>query len=235
MFHLHAVVWTEGETKLLLEYYAQYSSHVGPMKRFKSKRVMFEKISKDLECVLRIKRTGVQCETRFKTVLKRKRDEEKQNKTSGQTRCQVSYEQEFAAISAQDDSLEPEVLRGVRKVIYKKKPSASSSLQGSSGGLCESASSSSSSMTSPEDCSTEQQESAPESIPKKSSRDNRPSTGRMKHMNLFFEEMKKLSEERETRKEERERRKEIQREKRHMEIMSAHAEHMAALKKLAEM
>lgn len=79
------------------------------MKRFSSKRAMYEQIAKDIFEVLQITRTGVQCETRFKTLAKRKRSEDNHNRTSGNSRCQTSYEEEFNAIRAIDDSLEPEV------------------------------------------------------------------------------------------------------------------------------
>ncbi|KAH7953027.1 hypothetical protein HPB49_003670 [Dermacentor silvarum] len=67
---------------------------------------------------------GLKCETRFKTTAKRKRNEDRNNRTSGHSRYNVVFEEEFAAIRAIDDSLEPEVLRGVKKVTYKKVPSA---------------------------------------------------------------------------------------------------------------
>ncbi|KAL1469497.1 hypothetical protein MTO96_041046, partial [Rhipicephalus appendiculatus] len=116
--------WSDGETKLLLDYYAKYTPSVGPIKRFKCKREMFDQISRGIFALLNTVRTGVQCETRFKTISRRKRNEDCNNRTSGQSRCNVSYEEEFAAIRAIDDGLEPEVLRGVGKVTYRHVPSA---------------------------------------------------------------------------------------------------------------
>ncbi|KAH9372665.1 hypothetical protein HPB48_004610 [Haemaphysalis longicornis] len=114
--------WEEGETRLLLMLYARYSSKVGPMKKFRSKRVMYEHISKEILQSTGIYRTQTQCESRFKTIAKRKKNQDTNNRTSGQTRCQVSYEEEFAQIRAADDSIEPEVLRGVHSVTYKTAP-----------------------------------------------------------------------------------------------------------------
>ncbi|KAK8756125.1 hypothetical protein V5799_001173, partial [Amblyomma americanum] len=108
--------WDERQTKLLLDYYARYARDVGPLKKFRSKRAMLEQIACDMFGILGIHRTAVQCKTRLKTVSKRKRNEEKNNNTSGNSRCFVEYEQEFDAIKAIDDSLEPEVLRGVDTV-----------------------------------------------------------------------------------------------------------------------
>ncbi|KAK8765408.1 hypothetical protein V5799_031983, partial [Amblyomma americanum] len=110
--------WDERQTKLLLDYYARYARDVGPLKKFRSKRAMFEQIACDMFGIPGIHRTAVQCETRFKTVSKRKRNEEKHNNTSGNSRCRVEYEQESDAIKAIDDSLEPEVLRGVDTVRW---------------------------------------------------------------------------------------------------------------------
>ncbi|KAH7953605.1 hypothetical protein HPB49_010554 [Dermacentor silvarum] len=71
--------WSDGETKLLLDYYAKYAPSVGPMKKFKCKRDMFEQIGRDMFALLNVVRTRIQCETRFKTIAKRKRNEDRNN------------------------------------------------------------------------------------------------------------------------------------------------------------
>lgn len=193
--------WSDRETKLLLDYYAKYAPSVGPMKKFKCKREMFEQIGRDMFALLNVVRTGIQCETRFKTIAKRKRNEDRSNHTSGHSRCNVVFEEEFAAIRATDDSLEPEVLRGVKKVTYKKVPSAAhataedpnlvssiSNLDDNSQGFINTA-------------LPEQVENGrlhcDGTTPKGRAarpRNQRPSTDRMKHMKMFFDEMHKMNE-----------------------------------------
>jgi len=64
--------WSDPEAKLLLEKYDEYVDHVGPMKTFKNKKSMWEKISSDILENLGSLKTGAQCENRYKTVRKRK-------------------------------------------------------------------------------------------------------------------------------------------------------------------
>ncbi|KAL3205887.1 hypothetical protein MRX96_040568 [Rhipicephalus microplus] len=68
---------------------------------------------------------------------KKEKNEVTNNKTSGRSRCRVSYEEEFARIRALDDSIEPEVLRGIGTVSYKAaavdSPSTSAQTTDSSG------------------------------------------------------------------------------------------------------
>ncbi|KAH9367394.1 hypothetical protein HPB48_010189 [Haemaphysalis longicornis] len=195
---------------------------------------MFGQIARDIFRVLGVSRTAVQCETRFKTLAKRKRSEDKNNRTSGRAPCHVSYEEEFAAIKAIDDSLEPEVLRGVNKVLYKTTSSTASN-----GRSCRSTQSNSDLENdgeaanippgaSPEEISTGQEVAEMPMKKRKADRNLRASLPRTQHMALFFEEMRKMNEEKEQRKEERERR----REERHQELLTAHARHMAAIQEL---
>ncbi|XP_063235035.1 uncharacterized protein LOC134537953 isoform X2 [Bacillus rossius redtenbacheri] len=114
--------WKEPETKLLLDKYAAHLDKVGPMKRFRTKKVMWEQIASDIENILSIKRTGIQCQNRFKTIMKRKKLAMTNNSTSGSTREAVPFETEYRAIAAVDDSLVPDVMRGVDKVILNSKP-----------------------------------------------------------------------------------------------------------------
>ncbi|XP_065305823.1 uncharacterized protein [Dermacentor albipictus] len=234
--------WTDGETKLLLDYYAKYAPYVGPMKKFKCKRAMFEQIARDMFALLNVVRTGVQCESRFKTIAKSKRNEDRNNRTCGHSRCNVVFEEEFASIRAIDDSLEPEVLRGVKKVMYKRLPSAAhatakdpnleSSIPSNSGEHRHG----SVNTAPPEqvgngrlDCDGTTPKGRPERP-----RNQRPSTDRMKHMKMFFDEMYKVNEQREARKEERERKREEARSRRHQEILQAHADYVEALREIAK-
>lgn len=75
--------------------YVQYASKVGPMKKFRGKRVMYEHISKEILQILGIFRTAT-VPASFKTIAKRKKTEDTNNKTSSHTHYPVSYEEEFA-------------------------------------------------------------------------------------------------------------------------------------------
>jgi len=64
--------WSDESTRLLLDKYVEYLELVGPMKQFKNKKLMWLEISKDLEKNLGVQKTSIQCENRYKTVLRRK-------------------------------------------------------------------------------------------------------------------------------------------------------------------
>lgn len=70
------------KARLLLDKYADYLELVGPMKQFKNKKLMWMEIAKDLETVSGIQKTHIQCENRYKTILRRKRISDKNNSTS---------------------------------------------------------------------------------------------------------------------------------------------------------
>lgn len=90
------------------------------MKKFKTKKVMWKRISSDIKEILNLDKTELQCENRYKTILKRKKKAVDNNNRSGATRDNVEYGEELKKICAIDDSLEPEVLRGVGQVSYKE-------------------------------------------------------------------------------------------------------------------
>lgn len=113
--------WSEESTRLLLDKYADYLELVGPMKKFKNKKIMWIQIAKDIETVLGIQKTYIQCENRYKTILRRKRISDKNNSTSGSKRVKVSFENEIKQIAAKDDSLEPEVLQSANNVVVNVK------------------------------------------------------------------------------------------------------------------
>ncbi|EFN80753.1 hypothetical protein EAI_12993, partial [Harpegnathos saltator] len=64
--------WCDASTRLLLDKYEQYLPLIGPMKQFKCKKSMWIQISQDILTELNIERNAVQCENRYKTILKRK-------------------------------------------------------------------------------------------------------------------------------------------------------------------
>jgi len=113
--------WSDESTRLLLDKYAEYLELVGPMKQFKNKKLMWLEISKDLEKKLGVQKTSIQCENRYKTVLRRKRICEKNNSTSGSKRIKVNFENEIKQIAAKDDSVEPEVLQSSSNIIVNVK------------------------------------------------------------------------------------------------------------------
>lgn len=104
---------------MILDKYDEYISDVGPMKRFKVKRRMWEEITNDINNTLSIKRTAQQVENRFKTILKRKKIAVQNNNKSGQQRIKVQFEDELRKIAAKDDSIEPEVLKDQENIIGK--------------------------------------------------------------------------------------------------------------------
>lgn len=188
---------------------------------------MYEQIAKNIFEVLQITRTGVQCETRFKTLAKRKRSEDNHNRTSGNSRCQTSYEEEFNAIRAIDDGLEPEVLRRVGQVTYKD-----STLDRSTAGPSSAAQDgniNNSEGCEQDDASTRAPGGESRCKKRKADRGIRPSNSRMQHMVFFFEQMKALNDAKERKKEEREKRK----EERHQELLQAHKAQMQTLRDLA--
>lgn len=128
-------VWGEGETRLLLDQYKQYFPHVGPVKRFARKKNMWAQISSDIHTQLGSVKTELQCENRYKTLLKRRGGAVKHNNTSGSDPVPVPFKDELAQIRSIDDSISPEVLRGVGRVEQKPiatpGPSCAQNLQGS--------------------------------------------------------------------------------------------------------
>ncbi|KAG0423260.1 hypothetical protein HPB47_000951 [Ixodes persulcatus] len=180
---------------------------------------MYEQIAKDIFEVLQITRTGVQCETRFKTLAKRKRSEDNHNRTSGNSRCQTSYEEEFNAIRAIDDSLEPEVSK--HSTLDRSTAGPSSTAQ--DGNIDNSEGSEQ------DDASTRAPGGESRCKKRKADRGIRPSNSRMQHMVFFFEQMKALNDAKERKKEEREKRK----EERHQELLQAHKAQMQTLRDLA--
>lgn len=111
--------WSEASTRFLLDKYAEYLELVGPMKKFKTKKIMWMQIAEDIEKTLGLRKTYIQCENRYKTIRKRKRICEKNNSTSGAKRVKIDFENEMRAIAAVDDSIEPEILQSANKVIEK--------------------------------------------------------------------------------------------------------------------
>ncbi|XP_011859950.1 PREDICTED: uncharacterized protein LOC105557346 [Vollenhovia emeryi] len=112
--------WTDSATSFILDKYETYLSDIGPMKKFKTKKLMWSQISADMTKMLNISKTALQIENRYKTVLKRKKKAVENNSKSGSSREEIPFENELRKIARADDSIEPEVLRSARSVKYPK-------------------------------------------------------------------------------------------------------------------
>ncbi|XP_049268507.1 E3 ubiquitin-protein ligase BRE1A [Rhipicephalus sanguineus] len=205
--------WTAGETKLLLDYYQQYFSQIGPMKKFKNKKSMFGRIAANITEAVGVPKTGDQCCSRYKTVMRRKRSAAAHNNKSGNSPCDVPFEDEIAKIRWLDDSLEPEELRDSSGIVSIKRPPSRPPSQASSQASTSQASTSQTStsqeMTSQDSTSQELTSTKKEPEPKKP----KLSASRMLEMRHFFDEMSRIQEEKEKKRTEREN----ERRKRHEE------------------
>lgn len=189
-----AAEWTEGQTKLLLEYYCKYFPQIGPFKKFKNKKQAFKQISMDVEAILGIKKTPEQCENRYKTVIRRRKAASDNNNRSGASPSPVPFDDEIRKIETIDDSIEPEVQRDASGVIFKDSPESPR-------------------LVSPNAESIEKSESQSPNAEV----NRRSNTVRLQHMQLFFSEMKAINEERECRKAARDAEKENRRAQRQVE------------------
>lgn len=221
-----ACEWTTGETKLLLDYYEQYFPHVGPMKKFKNKKEMFARIAANLDQTMGIRRTGEQCCSRYKTILRRKTSAAAHNKRSGNSPCEVPFVEELASISALDDSIEPEELRDGYGIVSRKDipvPSRKGSCSGDTEERSQVDDDSQSSQ------STQSTSTGRITAVEGQKTKCRMSTSRMQEMKFFLEEMKQLQAQKEVqraaRHEERQRQKEESRKERAMQ----HKQKMALL------
>ncbi|KAF5306256.1 hypothetical protein FQA39_LY08954 [Lamprigera yunnana] len=114
--HDQETAWGEQGTKYLLDKYETYLPHLGPLKRLK-KKYLWVAISDDLKRILNINKTSLQCENRYKTIMKRKKITINHNNRTGESRRTDPYEKELSRIAAIDDSIEPPVRMGVGKSI----------------------------------------------------------------------------------------------------------------------
>ncbi|XP_077549851.1 uncharacterized protein LOC144162970 [Haemaphysalis longicornis] len=170
-----AAEWTEGQTKLLLEYYFKYFPQIGPFKKFKNRKQAFQQISRDVEAVLGIKKTPQQCENRYKTVIRRRKAASDNNNQSGASPCPVPFDDDIRKIESIDDSIEPEVQRDASGAVFKNSPESPS-------------------LVSPNAKTTDKTESQSESADVKP----RAGTARLQHMQLFFSEVRAIHEQKES-------------------------------------
>ncbi|KAJ6639721.1 hypothetical protein Bhyg_12468 [Pseudolycoriella hygida] len=113
-------VWTNSETEWLLEKYYQNINEVGPLKRHRNKKDMWDQMAEDMVEYFPVCRTGVDLSKQVERVIKQKKKNVERNRTSGASRTSVEYEDAIDKITSVDDSIEPEVLRDATSVQYKK-------------------------------------------------------------------------------------------------------------------
>lgn len=105
----------------MLEQYGKLMNHVGPMKKFKKKIDMWKQMSSDIEEKCNVKYTYLQVENRYKTVCKRKKAIIDNNRSTGASRMDDVFENEWNKITNNDDSILPEVMRSTKSVVINKK------------------------------------------------------------------------------------------------------------------
>lgn len=112
---------------------------VGPMKQFKTKKQMWAEIAKIINNEFSISKTAIQCENRYKTVLKRKKAAVDNNSKSGNSREAIPFENELNKIASIDDSIEPEVVgtsHGIRVIKRKTQPNCPQNVSLNSPSTC---------------------------------------------------------------------------------------------------
>lgn len=222
--YLSACEWTDGKTKLQLDYYECHLHELGPMKRFKNYNRLFLQISNDLNEAIGSTKTADQCKNHYKIILKRKRKAVCHDNQPGAARCAVPFEEEMERIRTLHDSIEPEAQRDILGAKFKESSnppiSSSSSLEPTD-----------TSGISPENTEPDA------SIPSTADRALRASTARMKDMKFLFEETKNTEVKRQKRRQERgeqraqrEMEKENAKEKRREEQRQMHNEKVILLR-----
>lgn len=114
-------LWTDGITRFMLERYAKWMNFIGPMKKFKKKVEMWKQIATDIDNELGVKFSFIQVENRYKTICKRKKLVINNNRQTGASRMDDTFESEWNQITNNDDSILPEVLRNTTNVVINKK------------------------------------------------------------------------------------------------------------------
>lgn len=117
----HRILWTNNESKELLQLYYENIGQIGPFTTFKNKKCMWEFISNEISKKYGTFRSPLQCEYRYKNMLKRRNTAKKNNKRSGSEKCDIDFEEEFELINSIDDSMEPDVCFGIGQHTIKKR------------------------------------------------------------------------------------------------------------------
>ncbi|XP_075546944.1 uncharacterized protein LOC142580063 isoform X1 [Dermacentor variabilis] len=107
-----SIEWNSHESKVLLENYVRYVPQVGPDKKFRSKKEMFKRIADHIFEATGQRRTGEQCENRYKTIMRRKR-RHGEGRSTGLARARILLHTAAGAEDGEDEQFieeeEPEV------------------------------------------------------------------------------------------------------------------------------
>ncbi|KAH7969245.1 hypothetical protein HPB52_016290 [Rhipicephalus sanguineus] len=106
------IEWNSRESKVLLENYVRYVPQVGPDKTFRSKKDMFKRIAEHIFEETGQRRTGDQCENRYKTIMRRKR-RNGEGRTTGLARARILLHKAAVAEDGEEEDIieeeEPEI------------------------------------------------------------------------------------------------------------------------------
>ncbi|XP_031350885.1 uncharacterized protein LOC116176441 [Photinus pyralis] len=116
--------WSDEETKYLLDQYQINLNNIGPKKKFKNKKALWNFLSCLLTKKFNINRSATQVESRYKTVLRRKKRAVDNNNRSGRSYIGVPFQEELDKICRQDDSIIPNILRSEQQVEFQKEDSS---------------------------------------------------------------------------------------------------------------
>jgi len=117
----HGTLWTNNESKELLHLYYKNIRQIGPFSTFKNKKCMWEFISNKISKKFGNLRSPLQCEYRCKNLLRKRNAARKNNKRSGNEKCDIDFEDEFELISSIDDSIESDICFGIGQHTIKKR------------------------------------------------------------------------------------------------------------------
>ena len=124
--------WSDGNTKFLLSKYLEYGDSVGPLKVFRTKKLMWQKLADDISKEFNITVNGLQVETRYRCVMKRTKKIIDNNNKSGAVRLETAYDDEVQNIIQADDSLFPDFAlsphnQADKTTLFSEKSSVSAS------------------------------------------------------------------------------------------------------------
>ncbi|XP_055527288.1 uncharacterized protein LOC129719898 [Wyeomyia smithii] len=119
------VSWSEGETRLMLALYREYFAEVGPLKKFKTKKALWQEMRRQMNLRLGSNFSENQIENKFKTISRRHKRLVDNNRKSGASRMNSKFADEFREIAAMDDSLKPESTMDTTSIQMKDSPKQS--------------------------------------------------------------------------------------------------------------
>jgi hypothetical protein len=115
------LVWSRAETSKLLQLYAENINNIGPMKSFRTKKMLFEYIATELNEEFHGEKSGDQANMKYKNVISVKKQQVSEKRRSGASGGRkIDFEDELAMIASLDDSIEPEILMGVDQIVRKQ-------------------------------------------------------------------------------------------------------------------